>query len=347
MKIYLSILSIAVLFIAACGKKKQHLIVTTYAGTGVMGSTNGPADKASFSNLMGLAVDTKGIVYVADSRNNLIRKISPDGMVTTLAGSGAAGSADGKASSASFFFPVAVAADNRGNVYVADTHNSLIRKISPDGNVSTLAGKWPAGLKPRNDGTAVFDNPMGIAADATGNVFVADWIHDQVRKISLDGKITTVAGDGTPGAKNGPAASATFYLPEAIAIDAAGNIYVSDTYNNMIRKISKDGIVTTLAGQLKKGKANGRGAAASFSHPDGIAVDKKGNVYVADTGNHLIRMISPAGMVTTFAGCGVRGSKNGDVKAASFFRPMGLAIDTGGNVYVADYQNNVVREISK
>ncbi|MFI5136296.1 MAG: NHL repeat-containing protein [Sphingobacteriales bacterium] len=347
MKKNLSILLITLLFAIACGKKQQHLTVTTYAGTGLMGAANGPADEASFSNLMGLAIDAKGFIYVADSRNNIIRKIGPNGMVTTLAGSGAAGSADGKASAASFFFPAAVTADNSGNVYVADTHNSLIRKISADGLVSTIAGKWPAGVKPRNDGTAVLDNPMGIAADAAGNIFVADWIHDQIRKITPDGKISTVAGNGVPGAKDGPAASATFYLPEGLALDAAGNIYVSDTYNNMIRKISKDGIVTTLAGHLKKGKADGKGVAASFSHPDGIAIDKNGNIYVADTGNHLIRKISPAGLVATFAGCGARGAMNGDAKAASFYRPMGVAADTGGNVYVADYQNNLVRKISK
>jgi sugar lactone lactonase YvrE len=347
MKKNLLFLLITILFIMACGDKKSRQIVTTFAGNGAMGSKDGESTEASFSNLMGLALDAKGNVYVADSRNNLIRKISSDGIVTTLAGSGAAGSADGKGVAASFFNPAAVAADKSGNVYVADTHNSLVRKIGPDGLVTTLAGKWPVGVKPRNDGTAVFDNPMGLTVDAAGNVYVADWIHDQIRKISPDGKVTTVAGSGNPGAKDGPGSSATFYLPEGIAVDGNGNLYVSDTYNNLIRKISKNGVVTTLAGKIAKGKANGKGAAASFSHPDGIAVDKSGNIYVADTGNHLIRKISPDGVVTTLAGCGARGSKNGDVKSASFFRPMGVALDTAGDVYVADYQNNLVRKISK
>lgn len=340
MRINLSFLLIAVLFIFSCGKKKP--VVSTFAGNGAMAYKDGKSTDASFSNLMGLALDGNGNVYVADSRNNLIRKISPDGMVTTLAGSGAIGSADGKGTAASFFNPVAITADKNGNVYVADTHNSLIRKISSDRTVTTLAGRPVA-----KDKRPIFDNPMAITTDAAGNVFIADWIHDQIREISPDGKVTTVAGSGDPGAKDGKGLAASFYLPEGIAVDDKGNLYVSDTYNNLIRKINKDGVVTTLAGKLKKGSANGKGAAASFSHPAGIAVDKKGNVYVADAGNNVIRMVSPEGMVTTFAGTGDRGKQDGDAETATFYRPLGVATDTAGNLYIADYQNNLVRKISR
>lgn len=342
----IAFLSIALIFIVAC-KKQNHLTVSTVAGSGLMGSADGKGTDASFSNLMGLCLDEKGNIYVADSRNNKIRKVDAEGVVTTIAGSGSVGSADGKGATASFFNPVAVAADKNGNVYVADTHNSLIRKINGEGLVTTFAGRLPDGTDPKKPIKPVFDNPMSIITDAAGDVYIADWIHDQIRKISQDGKITSIAGTGDPGAKDGPCISATFYLPEGIAADNKGNFYVSDTYNNMIRKISKDGVVTTLAGRLKKGKANGKGSAASFAHPAGIAVDKNGNVYVADAGNNLIRMINPEGVVTTYAGTGERGKQDGDAQAATFYRPVGVAVDTSGNIYVADYENNLVRKISK
>ena len=341
-----ALLSIALIFTISC-KKQNHLTVSTVAGSGLMGSADGNATEASFSNPMGLCLDEKGNIYVADSRNNKIRKVGPDGEVTTIAGSGAVGSADGKGAVASFFSPVAVAVGKRGNVYVADTHNSLVRKINGEGVVTTFAGRLPVGTDPKKPIRPVFDNPMSIITDAAGNVYIADWIHDKVRKITQDGKITTIAGTGDPGAKDGPCMSATFYLPEGIAADKRGNLYVSDTYNNMIRKISKDGVVTTLAGKLKKGNANGKGPAASFSHPAGIAVDKNGTVYVADSGNNLIRMINPQGIVTTYAGTGERGRQDGSAETATFYRPVGVAVDTGGNVYVADYENNLVRKISR
>ncbi|MHB1921243.1 MAG: NHL repeat-containing protein [Chitinophagaceae bacterium] len=336
----------AMLFIVGCAKNNKYPLVTTYAGTGAMGVINGNRTSATFSYPMGLTVDASDNVYVADSHNNLIRKISADGMVTTFAGSGKVGSADGKAATASFFNPAAVAADNKGNIYVADTHNSLIRKINADGLVTTLAGKWPDGRKGPANGTAIFDNPMGLAVDAKGNVYAADWLHDQISKISPDGQVTILAGNDQRGSKNGTGSSASFYLPEGIAVDRDGNVYVADTYNNQIRKISPAGVVTTLAGKLAKGAANGQGTAASFSHPDGLAVDQQGNVYVADSGNNLIRKISPDGRVTTLAGCQLRGSANGNTELASFYRPMGVAVDKDGNVYIADYQNNMIRKVS-
>jgi len=334
-------------FCVACVNKKDRPIVCTFAGSGAMGSANGPKREASFSNLMGVALDESGNVYVADSRNNLIRKISKDGMVTTLAGSGVAGSADGKGDSASFFFPIGIAVDKKGFVYVADTHNSLIRKISPDGVVSTLAGKRQYHTIPGTDQAEQrFDNPAGIAVDETGNAYVADWANNLIWKISPNGKMDTIAGNGSRGTKDGKGPSSSFYLPGGIALDSVGNIYVADTYNNMIRKILPGGIVTTFAGKTSKGSANGKGTEATFSHPVGITIDKKGNLYVADTGNNRIRKITPDGMVSVFAGSGQRGSANGRDTTASFYRPYGVAADQMGNVYVADYLNNQIRKIS-
>ena len=321
-------------------------MVTTLAGSGLMGTNDGRGADASFANLMDLTVDTEGNVYVADSHNNLIRRISKDGLVTTIAGSGAVGSSDGKGRAASFFNPAGIAIDKNGILYVADTHNSLIRKITQDGEVTTIAGRR-SGLLTSRDSVVQFDNPAGIAVDINGNIFVADWLNDVIRKITPNGHVTNVAGlIGSPGSRNGSRDSATFYLPGGIAVDSAGNVFVSDTYNNMIRKIDNAGIVTTIAGKKLKGALDGQGGTASFSHPAGIALDKLGNLYVADVGNHKIRKVSSSGFVTTFAGNGIRGSKNGRDTAASFYRPYGVSVAPDGTVYVADYQNNMVRKIS-
>ncbi|MBS1524734.1 MAG: hypothetical protein JST19_03735 [Bacteroidetes bacterium] len=343
------ILLVAAALIASCDKKDNSFRVTTLAGSGKSGAANGSVMDASFSNPMGIAVDSSGNVYVADSRNDKIRKITRDGMVSTLAGSGKDGAADGKGESASFFFPVAITAGPDGNVYVADTHNSLLRKITPGGVVTTIAGKDAVQTKDLPDSLRRIDNPYGIAVARDGSVYFTNWAKDLVEKMTPEGKITIIAGNNNPGAKDGVGARASFYLPEGIAIDKAGNLYVADCYNNMIRKVSKDGRVTTLAGKPGKknfGSKDGKGAAASFSHPCGIAVDKKGNVYVADVGNNKVRKITPDGMVTTLAGSGVRGSANGDPKTASFYHPYGVAVDRDGNIFVADYQNNLIRKIS-
>ena len=331
--------------ITACNNK-QGLVVSTFAGNGKLGAANGEAEKASFSNLMDVAADSAGNLYVADSRNNLIRKVGADGMVTTLAGSGKQGSDDGKGTSASFFFPAALAVDAGGTVYVADTHNSIIRKISPDGTVTTIAGRVSAEVAKYRDTVVKLDNPYGIAVDNKGNVFVADWERDMIKKINPDGKMSAFAGNGEKGAKDGKGSAATFYLPEGLAVDHAGNLYVADCYNNMIRKITPDGVVSTLAGNPVKGAKDGNGKAASFSHPDGLAVDRVGNVYVADVGNNKIRKIAPDGVVSTLAGTGTRGLVNGPAKAAAFYRPFGLTIGHDGNLYVADYQNNLIRKIT-
>jgi serine/threonine-protein kinase len=191
-----------------------------------------------------------------------------------------------------------------------------------------------------------FDNPAGIAVDPSGYVYVADCGNDLIRKICPDGKVQNIAGNGKKGAKDSTGLNASFYLPGGIALDSVGNIYVADTYNNKIRKISPAGIVTTLAGRTLAGHSNGKGSAASFSHPAGLTVGPGGYIYVADVGNNRIRVISPDGMVTNFAGSGMRGSTDGRDTIASFYRPYGVASDRSGNIYVADYLNNLLRKIS-
>jgi serine/threonine protein kinase, bacterial len=238
---------------------------------------------------------------VADAGNNKIRLISPPGTVSTFAGTGIAGAADGK-DTATFNSPLGVAVDISGNVYVADYENDLIRKITPGGLVSTLAGKTGVtGLVDGADTAARFNLPQGLAVDASGNIYVVDNGNNAIRKITPDGVVSTLAGSGATGSANGTGKSASFNSPFGIAIDAAGNVYVADSGNNLIRKITPDGVVSTFAGSGVKGAGNGTGAAASFNTPAGLAVDAAGNIYVSDENNNLIRKISTAGAVTTIA----------------------------------------------
>jgi sugar lactone lactonase YvrE len=335
--------SLVFLPLAGCRNAVLPGTVTTLAGSGLMGASNGAGDKASFSNPMGIAVDRHGNVYVADTRNNLIRKISPDGHVTTLAGSGAAGSEDGFGKAASFFGPAGITVDKSGNVYVADTHNCMIRKIDPEGVVTTLAGR--RGSRISGSDEVPFDNPAGIAVDEKGIVYVADWANNLIRIVDTGGRVKNLSGTGRPGLKDDSVTTASFFLPWGLAIDSFHNVFISDSYNNLIRKIRPGGMVSTIAGKKNKGSADGKGEEAQFFHPAGIALDENGSLYVADAGNNVIRKITPDGIVSTLAGSGKRGSIDGVGLAASFFRPMGLALDHAGFLYVADYQNNRIRKI--
>jgi len=319
-------------------------MVTTVAGPSFP-LTSGGGASASFNQPFGVAADDTGNVYVADYDNNLIRKISASGVVSTLAGTGKQGSDNGAALSASFDLPSGVAVDKSGNVYVADLANNMIRKISPAGVVSTLAGTGDTGSINGPAATATFFQPTGVAVDNSGNVYVADLNNHMIRMISAAGVVSTVAGTGATGSANGPGSTATFMSPSSVAVDQSGNIYVADFTNQLIRKINSSGVVSTLAGSGSIGFVNGPDSAASFSAPFGVAVDASGNVYVAEAGNQDIRMISPSGVVSTLAGSGVVGSHNGIATQASFWFPTGVAVDGAGNVYVADRSNNLIREI--
>jgi streptogramin lyase len=320
--------------------------VATLAGSGGSGSTDATGSTASFHFPVGVAADASGNVYVADYGNNKIRLVSPAGVVTTLAGSGAQGSADAAGTAASFSSPWAVAVVASGNVYVADKANNKIRMITPAGVVTTLAG---SGIKGARDGTgtaASFNNPTGVAVDASGDVYVADYGNNEIRLITSTGVVTTLAGSGSSGSTDGTGTAASFFGPTGVALDAAGDLYVADTDNDKIRKISSAGVVTTLAGSGSKGATDATGTAASFYYPSGVAVDATGNVYVADEVNNKIRNVSPTGVVTTLAGTGIAGSTDGTGTAASFDSPAGVAVDTTGNVYVADEVNCKIRKIA-
>jgi len=313
--------------------------VTSLAGS-IAGYANGIGLAAQFSNPNGVATDSEGNVYVADTSNSKIRKITPAGMVSTLAGS-TQGFADGAGATAKFSNPIGVATDAAGNVYVADTYNSKIRKISPDGMVSTIAGSTQGFADGIGD-VARFSLPSRIAIDAADNIYVADTGNYKIRKITPAGMVSTIAGS-TQGFADGIGSAARFSGVQAIAIDTDGNVYVTDSSNYKIRKITADGMVSTLAGSTQ-GFADGIGTQAQFYFPQGVTTDVTGNIYVADSNNYKIRKITPAGFVTTIAGSTV-GFADGIGDVAQFVYPTGLATDAVGNLYVADYGNHKIRKI--
>ncbi|MEP6822336.1 MAG: dockerin type I domain-containing protein [Chthoniobacterales bacterium] len=279
--------------------------------------------------------------------SHIIRKVTYGGAVTTIAGlAGVAGSADGTGSAARFNSPYDVTVDGADNLYVVDTNNQTIRKISPSGVVSTLAGA--AGVQGSADGignAARFNNPNSLAADRDGNIYVADTFNHTIRKITPSGGVSTLAGlAGSVGSNDGTGSTARFQLPFGVTVDTSGNVYVSDTYNYKIRKITALGVVTTLAGSGGPGSNDGSGGLAQFNAPRGIAVDGAANLYVADEGSSTIRKVTPSGAVTTLAGlAGTNGSADGSGIAVGFNQAAGIAVNSAGAIYIADTRNSTIR----
>jgi sugar lactone lactonase YvrE len=353
----------------------SNWVLITIAGS--VGGADGTASTAQFSLPKDVAVDSAGNLYVADTENCTIRKVSA-GVVTTLAGlPGNQGSADGTGSKARFFYPDGVAVDSSNNVYVADSFNNAIRKVTPAGVVTTLAGLaqfdtngFPVGgSTDGTNGTARFDGPNGVAVDTNGNIYVADQGNSTIRKLTPVGTnwvVTTLAGlAGSAGSADGTGSVARFSKTTGVAVDSAGNVYVADPGNFTIRKVTPAGVVTTLAGLAgSPGSADGTGPAARFGGvwspglpalaggPSSVAVDSAGNVYVTDDYNSTIRKVTPAGTVTTLAGLvGSAGSADGTGSAARFgggwitlSMALGVTADSMGNIYVADTWNNTIRK---
>jgi sugar lactone lactonase YvrE len=320
--------------------------IVTYAGEiGVKGYADGPALKAQFRLPNNVALDAYGNLYVADTDNDAIRKITPDGRVSTLVGLVRVhNNGHGKNRTDRFWAPFGVAVDASGNVYVADTANNVIRKISSKGVLTTLAGL--AGQPGSADGpgaTARFRNPWSVAVDSSGDVFVADMSNDTIRKITPDGVVHTFAGQaGLIGNTDGFGSGARFNNPFAVAVDSAGDVYVSDTANDAIRKITVGRVVTTLAGQPgTAGNTDGNGTDARFWNPEGLTLDSDGNIYVADTGNNTVREITPMGVVTTLPQLATNTDKNFQLNG-----PGGVAVDGAGNIFVADTNNHCIRKIA-
>ncbi|NNM94855.1 MAG: T9SS type A sorting domain-containing protein [Bacteroidia bacterium] len=363
---------------AALANAQTHFMVSTLAGPSVAGNDtlntsgyrNGPDSLALFQHPCGVAADKKGNIYIADTYNNMIRRVNADSTFA-LAGDTGAGFADGAGTAARFNRPMGICTDKNGNIYVADTYNNRIREVSPSGNVITYAGNGIQGDS--GDGgpatAAELSLPVGVAADTIGNIYVTDNGNNVIREIFTNGTIATFAGSGKAGYLNGKSDTAEFLGLYGVAADDSGYVYVTEYINDDVRKI-RNGKVTTLAGNDTNivfhggdtipiypfGYRNGKNDTALFYDPAGIAVDSSGlSVFVSDEYNYAIRKIG-RDSVTTFAGDttadslhiipAIAGYVNGLSPAARFNSPVGLALDNKGNVYVADNGNNAIRKIA-
>ena len=274
------------------GTDNKVITIAGNSSKGSAGSKDTIATSASFNNPSGIAVDAAGNIYVSDKNNHKIRKIGSDGNVSTLAGSGKSGSANGTDTTASFQFPAGLAIDDAGNIYVADQGNHCIRKINTAGVVTTIAGTGTKGAADGAATSATFNNPSGLAIDAAGNIYVADQGNNKIRVISTTGTVSTFAGSGSLGFIDGAASTARFNAPTAVAVDKQGNVFVSDYSNNKIRKITAAGTVVTLAGTPGAGAVDSIGTLASLNTPSSLVLDGNGSLFIADQGNNKVRKLS-------------------------------------------------------
>ena len=323
----------------------NEVTVSRVAGSSHPGYADGSGTNAQFNLPNGGCVDPAGNVFIADSANHRIRKVSPEGLVSTVAGRGVAGYWDGPAVTSAFSDPLGVCVDPAGNVFVADTGNNRIRKVGLDGQVSTVAGSGLAGYRDGVGTEAWLNGPNDLVVDAAGNLFVTEFNNHTVRRITPDGTVATWVGNGAPGYVDGTRSAAQLNQPAGIALDRDGNLYVTEWGGQRIRKVSAAGQVSTLAGTGMAGYRDGSAPDAQFNNPDGVVVDGEGDLYIADNGNHVIRRLSPEGIVETVAGTGGAGLTDGEGFESQFSRPAGLGLDIQGNLYVADGENHSVRKI--
>lgn len=330
--------------------------IYTSAGDGGSGSSGdgGNATLASIGYPSGVAVDAAGNLFIADIGNYLIRKVDSGGVISTFAGGGGAAIGDGGlATDATLNQPCAVAVGGDGSVFITDWENNRIRKVDPNGYISTVAGTGEWGFS--GDGglatDAMLNNPDGIAVDASGNLYIADTDNYRIRKVDASGVISTVAGDGTYwNAIDGVRATASsLNVPVDVAVDREGNLYIAEAQGERIRKVDGDGIISTVAGRGEAGFGGDGGQAtlAWLDSPTGVAVDVDLRIFIADSINRRIRMVDEDGVITTVAGDGTYGfDGDGDLATDAWFSSLeDVAVDEAGNIYVADYYNHRVRRM--
>ncbi|HLH44627.1 MAG TPA: hypothetical protein VKV74_16675 [Bryobacteraceae bacterium] len=345
---------------------QQAYIINTVVG-GSTGTLNlygfsgdgGPANAAQLAEPAGLALDSKGNLYIADQANNRIRQVTTDGNINTFAGTGTAGFGGdgGQATSADLNAPFGVVADSSGNIYISDTANDVIRKVTTDGNINTAVGDYGSGFNFGGDNgpptSAVFNHPGPIALDSSGNLYIADTLNNRVRKVNWSANvIKTIAGNNGSGGYSGDGGLATLASlngPRGVAIDSAGNVFIADSNNNVIRRVDAvTGKISTVAGNGVAGFSGDGGPAgnASLNSPRGLAFDSSGNLYIADYYNSRIRVISNGTIQTIAGGAGPvfgYGGDGGLATNAVLNFPSAVAVDSSGNVYVSDTQNNAIR----
>jgi streptogramin lyase len=323
--------------------------VTTIAGSGVAGIINANGSAAAFKNAHDVAVAADGSIYVADQGNHMIRKIDANGDVTSYAGAGTVGSADGTLTTATFNNPTGVCFNSTGEMFVADYSNNKIRKIDLQGNVTTFAGSGQSASFDATGTIASFNGPVGICVDQDDNIYVAEQVGHVIRKITPSQVVTTVAGSaGFSGSIDANSNVARFNAPYDVVSDMNGNLYVADQNNHKIRKIDATGNVTTVAGDPfnASGHMDDNGPNATFYFPLSVDVDQDGNIYVGDYGNHSIRKIDTNGDVTTVSGnYGGQGDVDGPAASARFNYLTGICMDNDGNIIIADYGNNKIKKL--
>ena len=341
--------SISLLLLVALRLQAQDSVTTIAGRPGLSGAINGTGSNALLGDPAAVVVDARGNCFIADSSNHAIRKVSPNGLVTTFAGRlGASGYANGIGTNAQFDTPSGLVFDSNGNLFISDSGNNIIRKITPSGVVSTFAGlAGSGGFLDASSSSALFDSPLGIAVSSDGSVFVADSGNHCIRKISKE-IVSTFAGyPQVWGSANGIGTNAQFNGPCGLKFDAQGDLFVSDANNNTIRKITPGGLVTTFAGAAgKDGAADGPLRSARFSCPAELAFDERGNLFVADSYNQTIRQISTNGIVSTIGGAaGISGAVNGANGIGRFFNPYGLAVGIDHSLIVTDTYNELLRQV--
>ena len=335
-----------------------QLNISTVAGTGIGGYSGdgGPATAAKLNGPEAVALDARGNLYIADYSNHRIRKVDTNGVISTVAGTltnGYVGDG-GPATNARLYYPCGVALDTSGNLFIADSENHRVRKVDANGVISTLAGTGTSGFSGDGSqaGSARLNFPTSLALAPSGILYIADYGNHRIRKVATNGVITTVAGSGTGGysGDGGPATSARLDFPSGVFADAAGAVYIADTYNQCVRKVATNGIITTVAGNPQYGYS-GDGAAATNAElnlPSGVCADAAGNLYLADEYNHCIRKVDSAGTISTIAGNGYNGysGDGGPATGAELNYPSGLAISAIGEIFVADWGNHRIRKLS-